>query len=177
MNALYQEKQSFLSQTWLMLLVVLSLGLGGGIQLYGAFVQLVLGEPFGDNPMSDGGMIFTTLFTLLIVGGVGYIMFGSRLITEIHPDQIAVKFSPFHRHYRTYAWPDIERIEFRQYKPIMEYGGWGLRGWGKKRAFNVSGNLGMELYFKNGNRLLIGTRQPDELKNALRQAGIAFNQA
>lgn len=38
---------------------------------------------------------------------------------------------------------------------------------GKGRAFNVSGNIGLQLEFINGEKLLIGTQNPEKLRNVL----------
>ena len=61
----------------------------------------------------------------------------------------------------------------RQYSPIIEYGGWGLRFgiFGKGTAFNVSGNKGLQLEFINNKKLLIGTNKPDALTETLIKLG------
>ncbi|MBC8644094.1 hypothetical protein H9W95_08645 [Flavobacterium lindanitolerans] len=61
----------------------------------------------------------------------------------------------------------------RQYAPIAEYGGWGLRYdfMGKGKALNVSGNKGLQLKFTDNKKLLIGTNKPDELTEILKKLG------
>jgi hypothetical protein len=61
----------------------------------------------------------------------------------------------------------------RQYSPIAEYGGWGLRLglFGKGQAYNVSGDKGLQLEFTTGQRLLIGTNKPEELNTVLLSIG------
>ena len=56
----------------------------------------------------------------------------------------------------------------RPYSPIGDYGGWGLRGLAGNKAYNVWGSEGLQLVFKSGNRLLLGTQHPAELREALR---------
>ena len=53
----------------------------------------------------------------------------------------------------------------------MEYGGWGVRYslTGKGRAFNVSGNIGLQLEFINGEKVLIGTQVSDKMRDVLEQ--------
>ena len=58
-------------------------------------------------------------------------------------------------------------MEIREYKPIMEYGGWGIRGFGSNRALNIKGKIGLQLVFKNGQKLLIGTQKADEIVKIL----------
>lgn len=51
----------------------------------------------------------------------------------------------------------------RTYSPIKEYGGWGYRITLKNgKAFNVTGNKGIQLVLKSGKKLLIGTQQESE---------------
>ncbi|MBK9224473.1 MAG: hypothetical protein IPO23_07190 [Flavobacterium sp.] len=61
----------------------------------------------------------------------------------------------------------------RQYSPLMEYGGWGLRLglFGNGKAFNVSGDKGLQLEFTDNKKLLIGTNRPEELTETLIKIG------
>jgi hypothetical protein len=61
----------------------------------------------------------------------------------------------------------------RQYSPLTEYGGWGLRPglFGKGTAFCVSGDMGLQLEFTDNKKLLIGTNKPDELTETLNKIG------
>ncbi|MBK8703741.1 MAG: hypothetical protein IPN33_08970 [Saprospiraceae bacterium] len=67
----------------------------------------------------------------------------------------------------------MAKVYVRQYKPIAEFGGWGLRYSmsGKGRALNVSGNMGLQLEFKDGKKLLIGTQKPKEIELVLTNLG------
>ena len=75
--------------------------------------------------------------------------------------------------FKYYAWEKLKKSFVRQYSPIAEYGGWGLRyGFlGKGKAFNVSGDKGLQLEFMDNKKLLIGTSKPDELTEALKRIG------
>jgi TATA-box binding protein (TBP) (component of TFIID and TFIIIB) len=58
----------------------------------------------------------------------------------------------------------------REYAPLSEYGGWGLRySVNHGKAYNVSGNQGVQLFFTNGKKLLIGTQKPEEITAILKQ--------
>jgi uncharacterized membrane protein YobD (UPF0266 family) len=41
----------------------------------------------------------------------------------------------------------------------------------KGKAINISGNRGLQLEFKDGKRLLIGTNKREDLKKALKEVG------
>lgn len=96
-------------------------------------------------------------------------LFILKLETKITSDGIHFRFFPFHLNFKYYAWEKISEKKVRSYKPIAEYGGWGIRGFHRNRAFNVSGNQGLQLVFVDGRRLLIGTQKPDEITAILTQ--------
>jgi hypothetical protein len=114
---------------------------------------------------------------LLIATGIMFLssllFYTLRLDTEINSNGIYIRFFPFHLSYKKYAWDEIEACFVREYNPIAEYGGWGIRLglFGKGRAFNVSGNKGIQLVFKNNKKLLIGTSKPVEASEAIKKAG------
>ncbi|MCW3113115.1 MAG: hypothetical protein JWR18_1511 [Segetibacter sp.] len=108
--------------------------------------------------MSSG--VFILLPTILL-------LFNMKLETQIRKDGIYVKFFPFHLSFKEYKWNDVKKSYVRQYNPMSEYGGWGLR-WGLAgKAFNVSGDKGLQLEFLDNKKVLIGTNKAEELKATL----------
>ena len=112
---IYREVQKF-NQFWVRLLIILP----AAIAWYGAIEQLVYGRPYGNNPVSDQGMIaiwviFGFLFPLF--------MMSIRLIVEVKGDGIYVKFFPFHLSYRHFPFENISAYSAISYRPILDYGG------------------------------------------------------
>lgn len=140
-----------------------------GLFLFGVFKQVIGGQQFGDKPMSDIGLILVTGFTIILT----LLIASSHLDTTIKNDGIYVRFFPFHLKTKHYTWDSLTKAFVRQYSPLAEYGGWGLRFGlsGKGTAFNVSGNQGLQLEFLNNKKLLIGTNRPNELTVALSKIG------
>lgn len=98
------------------------------------------------------------------------LLFSIRLETRISSDGVYVRFFPFHIRFRHYEWSGFDQVSMRHYRPIVEYGGWGLRfGLRNGMAYTISGCEGLQLVFKNGSKLLIGTRRPEELKRVLQE--------
>jgi hypothetical protein len=163
-KVLFSEKQQF-NQWWLWLIL---LGVNG-LFLFGVFKQVLLGQQFGDRPMSDSMLIITAVLMLIL----SLFFFCFRLDTEIKSDGIYVRFFPFLLSFKHYPWGKLSKIYVRAYSPITEYGGWGFRLglFGKGRAYNVSGNKGLQLEFTDNTLLLIGTNKPNELTEALRKIG------
>ena len=92
-----------------------------------------------------------------------------KLEPEVRTDGLYVRYFPFHINFKRFGADDLNKYYARKYRPIWEYGGWGIRGsFGKGKAYNVSGNKGVQLVFKNGRQLLIGSQRAEELEKAIR---------
>lgn len=158
-NPIFREVQKF-RQVWLWALVIAITGM----QWAAAVEQLLFRRPFGDNPMQD-----IPLIIYLVIFGVGLpaLFFFSQLITEVRDDGIYIRFSPFHRTFRRIAFSEIKQCEVLNYRPIRDYGGWGIRVSCKGKAYNVSGDSGVQIELLNGDRLLIGSQRADEFWYAI----------
>ncbi len=150
----FREVQRF-RQVWLWMLVLVITGM----QWYAAVEQLIFKRPFGDNPMQDIPLI---IYCVIFGIGLPALLFFSQLITEVHDGGIYIRFFPFHRTFRRIAFAEIKRCEVLNYRPIRDYGGWGIRFRCKGKAYNVSGNRGVQIELLNGDRLLIGSQHADE---------------
>ncbi len=161
---LFVERQRF--KQWWCWLILLSLN---GFFLYAVFKQVIGGQQFGDKPMSNTGLLVATGLIILVT--LLFVKF--CLSTIIKEDGIYVRFFPFHLKYKHYPWDVLTKCYVRVYSPIGEYGGWGLRFSlsGKGKAYNVSGNKGLQLEFTKGKKLLIGTNKSDDLADTLRKIG------
>ena len=159
---LFREEQRF-NQWWLWLLILLPTSM----TWYGAIQQLIFDKPYGTNPTSDTGIsILLILFGILLP----LFMYSLRLITEVRQDGLYVRFYPFHLSFRRYPYENISSYKVREYSPLKEYGGWGIRYGMKGMAYNVSGNRGVQLEFETGKRLLIGSQRPEELVSQIQVA-------
>jgi len=175
----YSETQYF-RQLWLWLILGGSAVLTAGIFVHGLYVQLGQGRPWGDNPMSDNALIVTSILMFLFEAGLIALFAWGHLRTEVRDDGLYLRFVPFHLSYHRLPLADVAHVEPVTYRPIMDYGGWGIRySWGssgakKGKAYNVSGNRGVKLTYTTGRHLLIGSQQPEELAAAiesLRESG------
>jgi hypothetical protein len=159
---MYKEIQKF-NQPWIMVMLSASCIFMSGIFGFGIYRQMLLGQKFGNNPMSNTALIIVTilvltLFILLLV------LFGfARLTTIIDDKGIRYRFFPFHSRFYELNWTMIERCEVISYNPLREYGGWGIRPGRGGKAYNVSGNKGLQIYLKTGKKILIGTLKDKEL--------------
>ncbi len=163
-DVLFREKQKF-NQWWIWFIVI---GLNA-ILLFAVYRQVLAGQPFGDNPMGDDALLLT--FGLVLLFTLMFLSF--RLETIIKSDGIYVRFFPFHMKFQYYSWESLLKVYVREYSPMSDYGGWGMRWslFGKGKAYNVSGDKGLQLELKNNKKLLIGTNQAAELTTLLSTLG------
>lgn len=160
----FSETQKF-RQWWLwFILAVIKVAMGFFI-----VTQVLVGKPFGSNAVDNIALLAGFLFMMIL----SFLFFIMKLETRISDSGIAVRFYPFQLKFRNYKWEDLEEAYLREYSPISEYGGWGMRYSlvGKGRALNVSGRMGLQLVFKNGRKLLIGTSKPEDLMQILSVMG------
>jgi hypothetical protein len=94
-----------------------------------------------------------------------------KLDVRVCKEGIRFRFFPFHVTYRKFIFEDIEQYYARQYSPISEYGGWGLRNsFSNGRAYNIAGKKGLQLIFRDGRKILFGSQEPEELVKAIEKA-------
>ncbi len=90
------------------------------------------------------------------------------LRTQLTDTGVIVTFGalfPLYR--RRIAIADIASAEAVTYSPLAEYGGWGIKGWGRNIALNARGNRGVRLILRGSRRVLIGSQRPEMLAEAL----------
>jgi hypothetical protein len=166
MHDRFFESQRF-RQTWVWVLLI-------GVMLpilllfgYGLYQQVVLGRPFGNQPLSNGALITIIVANVAVLAAVMVMMWFAHLDVAVRDRELVIRFVPFHLKPRRITLDEIAEAQARQYRPIVEYGGWGIRYGFNGMAYNVSGNEGVQLTLRNGKRILIGSQRSAELARAL----------
>ncbi len=93
-----------------------------------------------------------------------------RMRTTLTPQQLTAGFG-FLGSVRV-PLDDVVRAEAVEYRPVRDYGGWGLRGFGRRRAVSARGNRGVLLVRRDGSTVLVGSKDPRKLLAALAMAGV-----
>ncbi|MCX8210958.1 MAG: hypothetical protein OTI34_07930 [Lewinella sp.] len=141
----YGESQKF-NQWWLWLL---------------NFVIFAALAVMGFNAWGEGVGVLTAAVGPMSMALVMILLATIELRTVITEDGLEVKFWPFGR--RRIFKSEIKTARVRKYAPLREFGGWGYRIGPGGKAFNMQGNMGLQLEMMDGEKLLIGTRKPEEL--------------
>src|SRR5690606_40987552 len=100
MNPMFKETQRF-TQWWIWLILIFV----GAIPLVGIYKQLILGESFGDKPMSNTGIV---LFAVFIFGMIALFAI-MRLNTYMDKQLIRMQFISFVK--KEVYWRDVKSAE------------------------------------------------------------------
>ena len=152
---LFREEQRF-NQPWLWALVVVA-----AVAAWIGLAAVVLDS-------DDDGAGWPVAIVLLLVGvGIPLLFALARLTVEVLADRIEIRYRPFIA--RTIRLEDVVAAESVTYHPLREYGGWGIKGWSRRKiAYNVRGDRGALLTLADGRTVLIGSQRSDELAAAIR---------
>ena len=161
-DLIFREVQAF-SSTLRWLLVAL---MAVSVVIFSIGLWETITEPETTNTFVPS---LLSIIAMAIPIAVTILFFILKLETEVRTDGLYVRFYPMHLRFRKFTREDLAEHYYRTYKPILEYGGWGIRCsfTGKGKAYNVSGNKGVQLVLTNGKKLLIGSQKSDELAAAI----------
>ena len=154
----FTEKQRF-NQWWIYAAL-------GGVFIIVSLPLLTNYEKLLHN--STARIAFLISFFVMFI--VGVIIFIIRLHTRIDEKGIHYRFTPFHSKQHLILWNDISNVYVRKYNAMTEYGGYGFRGTIFKsggKAFNVLGNIGIQIILKNEKKILIGTQKRLEAEKVI----------
>ena len=156
----YQEVQRFSSLVWVWFAI---LPIAGFIW-YVAYQQLIAGQSVGTHPAPD---LILALFWIAFGIAMPLLFFLGGLRTEVEADGIYLQGFPLPFCAKHIDYSEIETFGAGRYRPLRDFGGWGIRFGRSGRAYTVSGSQGVQLVFKNGQQLLIGSQHPEQLMEAI----------
>ena len=146
MGILFEERQKF-NQWWLwVILLVLPL------------LSII--------PFNSDGINYNYV---LICIAIPLIFYFFELRTFVTKEGLHYQFFPFHLKKHLIKLDEIEKIEALQYKPLGDYGGWGIRYGFKGKAYNVSGNKGVKVHLTNKKNILFGSQKYNGLAQTLKE--------
>ena len=142
MSFLFEENQKF-TQWWVWLILLSPLFIVAATK----------------NIISYEGLILSLIFV---------VFYFLELRVKVSKQGIQYQFFPFHLKSYFIKIEEIENIEAIKYKPLGDYGGWGIRYGFKGKCYNVKGNLGVKVFLKNGSYILFGSQKHEELEKCLK---------
>tara|TARA_R100000935_G_scaffold39665_1_gene61107 strand:+ start:9548 stop:10060 length:513 start_codon:yes stop_codon:yes gene_type:complete len=155
----FSETQRF-DQWWVLALI------------YGIFLASLIGLILGVSKITNDNFsdfLIERVPPFIIMAFISVGFFILRLKTNIDKEGVYYGFWPFQKNLKLASWTEIDSVFIRKYKPLREFGGWGYRYSmnGNGKVYNVKGNMGIQIVFKDGKKTLIGTQKPEEAKQVI----------
>ncbi len=150
-----EEKQRFKEIAFYILL-----GLVQILFLWGLIQQVIFNKPWGTKPAGDIVLIVINfgIFSLIIL------FFSISLKTWITDKYISFRMFPFQIRKKVIEWSEIQSGKIVKYNGIKEYWGYGFKYMpGKGWCYTISGDFGIRIMLKNGEKILIGTHIAKEI--------------
>src|SRR5262249_21605419 len=89
-----------------------------------------------------------------------------KLITEVRDDCLYVRFVWLWPE-RCIPWDQIRSVEAIDYRPVRDFGGWGVRWAARGIVYHARGRRGARMVLASGERVLVGSAHADELARAI----------
>lgn len=159
--AIFHEQQRFRLKRQRILLAIPPIGM-----TFLLLWQVILGHPWGKEPLSNTSVIGWTIFLWLVYLRLVTV----RLVTEVRAGELAVAMRGLWRARRV-PLSEIKSAKTISYDPERDYGGYGIRTTRSGTVYIAGGNRGVRLELAKGGTVVIGSERPEELASAInRQA-------
>ena len=123
----------------------------------------------------DEGMSWSTALPFLLVGVVMLFVLTltvalMRLDVEVRRDHVFIAFGPIHLIRKRIHFSEIEAVRGLTYRPLLEFGGWGIRWRPGRTAWTIRGNQAAAITLATGRQIYVGSEHPQRLAGALQMA-------
>ncbi|MGI9627294.1 MAG: hypothetical protein ACR2QM_10700 [Longimicrobiales bacterium] len=161
----YTERTWFPAWVWVVMWGACLLAIGG--MGYGALDEHRPGVLAEDRPVAwllGGASILVLVVPALVTCFLG------RLDVQVFPDRVVVAFGPARWIRTSAAYDEIESVEAVTYRPIRDFGGWGIRMRPGRTAWTVGGNRAVKLSLARGKELYLGSNYAQRLAERIKVA-------
>lgn len=134
--------------------------------------QVILGHPWGAQPMSNANVIGWTVFLWLIY----FRLITVRLVTVVRKGELVIAMRGLWRSRRV-PLDRIQSVEMITHDIASDYGGYGIRSTCEGKAYVAGGDRGVRVTLPAGEKLVVGSQRPDELAAALSGSANHFSRA
>lgn len=114
------------------------------------------------RPPEQTGVLIIWFFVGVLLPILAWI---SHLEVRVDDRTIRLRLFPFWA--RRIRLDEITDCAPRQYQPIREYGGWGVRFWSSGWAYSMHGRQGVQLKLRDKSPVMIGSDDPAPLADAI----------
>ncbi|MDA7618455.1 hypothetical protein N8703_04065 [Verrucomicrobia bacterium] len=129
--------------------------------------RAALGNFSASTPNPTLGWILS--ITLFIPVIVAVLLFKASLIVKVNKDELRFRLKPFHLKEQVIGMSNIQSAEIVSFRPVRDYGGYGIRYAKGAKAYIVSGGKGVKIKCKDDRTFVFGSQKPDRLAAAINQ--------
>lgn len=164
---IFEERQK-MDMLWLRIAGAVPLVAAVAIFGWGIYRQIITGQPWGNKPMSDTALILIAIFAVASASAITVALFAVQMRTLVYPNRVVLRYRPFKT--RVTLASEISAASSATYRPIRDFGGWGVRRSIRRNAwiYSMTGDQAVDLTLDGDIHLFIGTRRPVELESAIR---------
>ena len=128
--------------------------------------------------LADSGRDASTIVAVIILGLVAVILVSiGGLTVVIRESEMILHLGLVPLITKTVPFKQIKYLRITKYRPIKDFGGWGLRGLGKQQLWSARGTDGLVLNLIEGSELIVGSDDPNKLKERICDlSGISFHE-
>lgn len=160
-DVLFSENQRF-RLLWVKIVIGIAAIGAAGPMLYHLFSGQISSVPLH--------ALVNTIVPVVLIVAIVFLFNLLELRIRVVPTAVLYKFHPIQRKWHQINADAIISCKQVTYHPLREYGGWGIRYSSKKgSAYNVSGNKGVRIEKKNGQKIMLGSQQSEALDKAVKQ--------
>jgi hypothetical protein len=154
-NRVFHENQSY-KGTWLIYFILL-------IELPTLILLIVLF--FTSEEKQELGIALVVVIGIMSL--IMTLLFHIKMETRIDDQGIHYRYLPFIRTWRLIPKASILSVEVISFNPIMNYGGWGMKGNRTTKLYNLTGDQGVLINTGDSKKVLLGTLKAKELRSFL----------
>jgi len=126
--------------------------------------QIGVGHTWGKHPMSNTSLIAWTIFLWLVYLRLVTV----RLVTEVRRGEVSIAMRGLWRS-RVIPCARIKSVERTSFDPAHDFGGYGIRSTRSGIAYLAGGGEGVRLEIASGPPVIIGSKRPGELAEAIQK--------
>jgi hypothetical protein len=169
MNRKYHEEvQALRDNPWFrVLLIALTIAavlpIGSGL-----YWQIFKGQPWGNEPMSNNGLIALFLLLIVVCVVVNWLLLSRKLELKIGEDGVHYRLFP-----QQLKWAMISKSEIADFtierKKFPNFRIRHAQLTKRQKIMDINGNVLLSLQLKNGQKIRLGSRNPEAVAWAMRK--------
>lgn len=132
--------------------------------VYGAYQQIVLGEPFGNKPLGDTALVLIAVACAILSIMLAWWLVVMKLVVDVGEEGIAMGFHPLPA--KHIALSEIKACEVVKNRML----GIGKHALPNETAYSMGSRHAVKLTLTNGRTVILGSERAEELAAAIQQA-------